>query len=132
MNLRTMDKNLILDHNQIDRDHQKLFDLIDQLAAAMKAGEGKEVCATLIDQLIGFARTHFAMEERLMGQQRYPQAAAHKAEHDGFVGKVVNLRQKIDSGSTVLSSEMLSVMRDWLNNHIQKNCKALIAGLSAT
>lgn len=144
----TMDKKLTLGHDQIDCDHQKLFDLLDQLgaaqtlfdlldqlAAAIKAGEGKEVCVTLIDQLIdqliSFTRSLFATEERLMTRHRYAQAAAHKAECDGFVAKVLRLRQKIGSGSAVLSIETLSVMRDWLSNHIEKNCKALVASGAA-
>ena len=121
MNPLTMDKNPILRHDQIERNHRKLFDLLDQLAAAVKTGEEKEVCVSIIDQLISFTRSHFATEERLMTRHRYAQAAAHKAEHDDFIDKVVKLRQKIGNGSAVLSIEMLSVMRDWLNDHVERN-----------
>jgi len=122
MSRLTKDKNPILRHDQTDGDHRKLFDLVDQLAAAVIAGEEMDVCATiidrLIDQLIGYTRSRFATEACLMTRHCYAQAAAQKAEHDDFIDKVVNLRQKIGSGSAVLSIETLSVMRDWLNDHV--------------
>lgn len=125
-----MNNNLILGHARIDHDHRRLFDLIDQLATAMRQGNSRDVCAKVLDQLVTYTRTHFAMEELLMRQHRYPQALAHKAEHDGFVASVGDFQKKLQTGSSVVSLEMLTVLRDWLANHIQKTDKALVSGLA--
>lgn len=119
-----------LGHEQIDLDHEKLFALIDQIAAAMVIGLGEDTCAGIIDELVGYTKTHFAMEERLMARCHYADAAAHKAQHDDFVGKVAKLRTRVADRLAVLSIETLAVMREWLVEHIQKSDRALVAELA--
>lgn len=131
MSALTMNKNLILNHGKIDSDHQKLFDLIDQLASAMKAGEGKQACAKVISELLSYTKSHFSMEEALMSRQGYPQSTAHKGEHDKFVARINDFKNKFEAGSGVVSIEILTFLRDWLSSHIQKTDKAMVAVLPA-
>lgn len=131
MSALTMNTNLILSHGKIDGDHQKLFDLINQLAAAMKAGEGKQACSAVINELTSYTKTHFSMEEALMSKHGYPQATAHKSEHDKFIKSIVDFKNKFEAGSGVVTIEILTFLRDWLTNHIQKTDKALVAVLPA-
>lgn len=131
MSALTMSKNLILSHAKIDSDHQKLFDLINQLANAMKAGEGKQACGAVLNELLSYTKTHFSMEEVLMSRHGYPQTAAHKGEHDKFVKQVQEFKNKFEAGSGVVTIEILTFLRDWLSNHIQKTDKALVGALPA-
>lgn len=131
MSALTMNKNLILNYSKIDNDHQKLFDLISQLAAAMKAGEGKQACGAVINELTSYTKTHFSMEEALMSRHGYPQAAAHKMEHDKFIKSIIDFKNKFDAGSGIVTVEILTFLRDWLSNHIQKTDKALVTVLPA-
>lgn len=131
MSAITMNKNLILGHDKIDGDHQKLFDLIDQLAMAMKAGKGKEACTPVLRELLSYTKTHFSMEEALMGRHGTPNAAAHKSEHDKFVGRIEDFRNKFEAGSSVVTIEILTFLRDWLSTHIQRTDKAMVGALPA-
>lgn len=131
MSALTMNQNLILGHAKIDGDHQKLFDLINRLAGAMKTGEGKQACGAILNELVSYTRTHFSMEEASMSRHGYPQAAAHKAEHDKFVNKIQEFKNKFEAGSGVVTIEILTFLRDWLSNHIQKIDKALVGALPA-
>lgn len=129
MSLLTMNTSLILGHDRIDTDHQKLFDLIEQLASAMNTGKDKRACVRVCSELLGYTRTHFAMEEALMSHHGYAQAAAHQAEHDKFVARLDGFRQMLDAGSVVLSIEILTFLLDWLRSHILLTDKALVATL---
>jgi hemerythrin len=124
-----MDPKLILGHHKIDSDHKKLFELIDQLASAMKTSKSKQAGVVACSELLDYTRTHFSMEETLMRQQGYPQITTHLAAHDVFVNRIVESRKKFDTGSAVASVELLTFLLDWLRTHIQRTDKLLVGAL---
>src|SRR5208283_4095073 len=74
--------------SRIDTQHQRLVDLINELHAAMLAGEGDSALAKILDGLAGYAVSHFATEETLMKKFGYPGYEQHKAEHDKLAAQV--------------------------------------------
>jgi hemerythrin len=130
MSLMTWDKSLEVGHAGIDSDHKKLVALVNQLADAMAAGQGKEVCGKVLAELASYTKTHFAMEERLMAAHGYPKAAEHKSEHDKLVKEVLDFKAKFDAGSVMLSVSLLNFLKQWLAHHIHESDTALVAGLA--
>jgi hemerythrin len=104
---------------EIDLQHKKLTDLINGLHDAMKEGKGKDVLARVLQDLINYAASHFATEEKYMTQFKYPAYPAHKGEHEKFVKKVLDLQKDFNSGTAVMTLEVMNFLKDWLFNHIQ-------------
>lgn len=125
MPLFPWDDKLITRHPSIDSDHKKLVDLVNQLFDAMQSGKGKEACGRVLNELIQYTKTHFAMEERLMATHQYARTAEHKAEHAKLLKEVGDFKVKFDAGSLTVTASLLSFLRDWLINHISKSDKAL-------
>ena len=71
-----------VDIQSIDKQHKKLFDMINQLHDAMKSGVGAKLVPVILNSLVSYTRDHFANEENLMRQAAYPTYANHKAEHE--------------------------------------------------
>jgi hemerythrin len=103
---------------EIDRQHQKLVQMINGLNDAMREGKGKDVLANVIDGLIGYTRTHFGTEEKYFDQFQYPDRDNHKKEHVEFVKKVSEFREKFEKGQIGLSIQVMNFLSDWLRNHI--------------
>jgi len=62
---------------------------------------------------------HFAHEEKLFAQTRYPEAAAHKKQHDELTRQVLEVQAKFHRGETgTLTLEIMNFLRNWLVNHI--------------
>lgn len=101
-----------------DLQHKKLVELINSLHDAMKEGKGKDVLARVLQELVKYAASHFATEEKYMTQFNYPGYSAHKAEHESFVTKVVDFQKDFDSGKAVMTLEVMSFLKDWLVKHI--------------
>lgn len=120
-----------LGHERIDADHMKLVALINELTEAMIRREGKEVCGLVLDELVNYFKTHFAMEERLMATHGYPQTAAHKAEHAKFVSEILDSKARFDAGSVTLTVSLLNFLREWLVAHILSTDKALVAAIAS-
>ncbi len=103
----------------LDAQHRELFERVDRLLDAMLRGDRGEA-ATLASFLREHVVLHFAAEERLMREHRYPDAAAHAAEHAAFAGSMLELdatmRQRGASAERVLRLEREVVA--WIRDHV--------------
>jgi hemerythrin len=104
---------------EIDKQHQKLIVMINELNDAMRQGKGKDVLGKIINGLVEYTATHFKTEENYFKQFNYPQALAHKKEHDAFVQKVSEFKDEFEKGKISLTLEVMKFLSDWLRNHIK-------------
>jgi len=114
-----------------DVQHRKLFEIINQLADAMRMGKGNDVMSRTVAELLLYTRTHFQQEEALLRKTNYPQLAGHQELHRRFVADVEALDEQMRGGRTGNSVQVLNLLRDWLQNHIQKADKQYSAHLNA-
>jgi hemerythrin len=116
---------------QCDEQHRKLFAMINELADAMRMGQGQEVVNKTVGELLQYTRTHFEQEEQLMEKAGYPHLSAHQALHRKFVAEVEAVQKEMQAGRQANSVKVLNMLRDWLVNHIQKTDKQYSAHLNA-
>ncbi len=114
-----------------DQQHKKLFEIINQLADAMRVGKGNEIVSKTVGELLQYTRTHFQQEEALLKRANYPQLAPHQEQHKKFVADVEGLLKQTREGRAANSIQVLNLLRDWLVNHIQKTDKAYSDCLNA-
>ena len=105
--------------SEIDRQHQKLIIMINQLHDAMKAGHAKDALAQILNSMISYTNTHFKVEEKYFAEFKYPEAAKHIQEHIAFVKKVSDFKDAFEQGRLTVTIETLYFLRDWLQNHIK-------------
>jgi hemerythrin len=113
------DKSLSVNVEEIDRQHQKLIVMINDLGDAMRQGKGKEVLGRIIQGMVSYTITHFSYEEKYFDRFGYPDATTHKKAHADFVKKVSDVKTKFDSGQQGLPIEILNFLSDWLGTHIK-------------
>jgi hemerythrin-like metal-binding protein len=104
--------------SQMDSEHQRLIDIINNLYIAMRSGRSKDAIGTILDELIDYTKTHFAHEEKLMQEAGYAGFDEQKRAHVALVSQVVEIQQKYRAG-TALGQEVMSFLKNWLINHIQ-------------
>jgi hemerythrin len=104
---------------EIDRQHQKLISMINELNDAMKQGKGKDILGKIVNGLISYTATHFKTEENYFERFGYPDADQHKKEHIAFVQKVSDFKDGFEKGKLSLSIEVMNFLSDWLQNHIK-------------
>lgn len=102
----------------IDNDHKKLISMINQLHLAMGNDRGQTLIKTTISDMLDYTKMHFAKEEAYMRQAGYLGLLQHFREHDSFVRKTQDLKQRSESGEFVLSLEVVQFLSDWLKKHI--------------
>lgn len=102
----------------IDEQHAVLVELLNAVHEAVR--ERRDALAGLraLDELIAYTRSHFAIEERLMGEVGYPEHAEHRIYHEALLDQIGALRQRLDTGEATISAELLDFLCVWLTRHI--------------
>jgi len=103
---------------KIDKEHQGLFDIINQLHAAMLAGRGNQTLRPVLANLAEYTKFHFGHEEELLRMHGYPGLADHLKLHQIFRTKLGELDTQVKAGTVALSVSTLDFLRDWLSKHI--------------
>jgi hemerythrin len=74
---------------EIDRHHQHLVALLNQVYDGHKLGISQYRLHSIIVELYDYANYHFSWEERLMKASSYPDFEGHKKEHDIFMRRII-------------------------------------------
>jgi hemerythrin len=111
---------------EIDDQHKKLIQMINDLHNAMSEGRGKLIVAQILDDLIDYTKTHFKTEEVMMEKCSYPSFRTHKEAHDILTQKVLDIQSRFQTGQVVVTIEVMNFLKDWLTQHILEMDKLYI------
>lgn len=113
---------------ELDLQHQKLFDLINQLYAAWQNSKRDSADISLMEEmslqystlekLIEYTEYHFATEEKYMEQSQYPGYELQKKEHGQFTNEVTAMQEDFRSGKNVSTTDIIKFLVEWLKDHI--------------
>lgn len=96
----------------MNRDHADFVALRDQLLNLPSAQIHNEKVDMLLNELLEHTRRHFAEEERLMHETRFPPYPMHKGEHDSVLAEI---SAKIDSWK---KAREMAALRDWIERRM--------------
>ena len=115
---------------RLDEQHKKLVSLLNDLYGAMKEGKGNEILDDVLKGLVTYTKTHFASEENLMKQYKFPGYGLHKERHESMGRHVLSLYDKFKSESKPNTLEIANYLKGWLANHIMGTDKLYRAFLN--
>ena len=124
-------ENLSVGVPAMDEHHKKLVGLINQLHSAMRSGQGNTVVGPALEELANYTQYHFSAEEKLMEQHRCAGLPEQQEAHGKLIAAVSDVRQKLAAGHQGVSLEVLTMLKDWLVNHIQRKDKACMSTVCA-
>jgi hemerythrin-like metal-binding protein len=104
--------------NDLDRQHKKLVETLNQLHQGMLNRQDRTAIGTLLKKLVTYTQDHFSTEERYFARAQYPKASAHKTHHVELTSQVKAFVERYDRGEISLDIHLLDFLRKWLMNHI--------------
>ncbi|MBF0466256.1 MAG: bacteriohemerythrin [Nitrospirae bacterium] len=127
------DDSFLVGNQTIDRQHQELFKLKNDLLAVMSEGKGKEEIAKVLHFLEDYVVNHFATEENFMKKYDYPDMHSHIPQHKALLDAVGGFKERfIKNGpSRALLMDIQQAVDNWLNAHI-KNVDVLLGKFLAS
>lgn len=109
-----------VENAMIDRQHQALFALVNEVADKVKAGNMPEIRG-VIDRLAAYTVEHFRDEEAILRKAGYAALEDHEMIHAELLEKVQDLRTKLEKNQAVSMVGIIRFLSDWLKDHILKD-----------
>ncbi len=103
---------------EIDDQHKRLFELVNDLLEALKVGRGKDVLVNIFARLMDYTIIHFNTEEKYFNMFDFEGAASHKKEHKEFKTKISELRKNFEDDVPLVSVEVMDYLVDWVTQHV--------------
>ena len=116
----------------IDRQHEELIGMLNELDAAHAGGCPQSVLDDVLQRLGTYVIFHFGTEEALMAGLPHNEAHARqqRQEHAAFIDKLTGLRaQAADNGRQTMEA-LIDYLNEWLYQHILKSDRELAALLN--
>ena len=127
------DEMLETGNQKIDNQHKQLFSVLNKLVDSYMEGGGERELDLTLEFLSGYVVKHFADEEEMMIQSKYPDYDTHRQYHKGFKETVAQLTDRLrqEGASEELVLEVGNIVADWLRNHIKGDDFRMAAYLQA-
>ena len=104
----------------IDSQHTVLFDILNELHAAMSKGLAQNLTGPLLRKLVDYTNKHFSAEEAMLETAKYPKLAEHRIKHRDLIKQVNDYSARLERGEITVNIHLMNFLRDWLTNHIMK------------
>jgi hemerythrin len=114
-------KDLTVGVAEIDEQHQRWIERLNDVAAAMDAQRGPVEVGRALDFLTDYTQLHFSTEESLMAAAGYPELKAHVGQHGELTAALEELvRDLAEEGATQKLAETVNTyLGKWLLEHIR-------------
>ena len=112
---------LMTGQSEIDEQHQRLFELANQLLDANAQRNAHMALLQAMAFLGGYIEYHFTAEEFVMKKTRFPHFESHKAIHDTLRGGVLEIAQTVQQMGACedLVRSVSALIRVQFVNHIR-------------
>ena len=115
----------------LDRQHQKLFETVNELNRALRNGAGNEALDSILDELMEYAAVHFAAEESLMEKYEFPGLSTHRTQHEMFRQQIAVFLAGHKAAKPGVAVSLMFFMQEWLKRHLLQTDKLYSAFLNA-
>jgi len=112
---------------EIDKQHQSLFDVTNQLIEARKKKLDRNTVERFLIALVDYAEYHFASEEQYF--KNHPNADIHRREHANFVHRIIEFNKKFIDKEVNLDSVILSFLVNWIKKHVLEMDQRFLSSL---
>lgn len=123
MALMQWDESMSVGVEELDAQHQRLIDLINEAYTAIQSHD-EHMMTDLIVKMRDYAKLHFATEEGYLKKYNFPNFAGHKFQHTKFNNDVTEFQKKQFQKTNL--SQIFVYLSRWLTKHIMEEDKQYI------
>ena len=98
----------------IDYEHHRLVDMLNEIHELMLKGAEPDEIAAILADLHALASAHFALEEKIMREQKYPGLAARRDIHYHLLDQVREIMDEYETGSYRVGESLPATLKQWL------------------
>jgi hemerythrin len=124
----TWDDSISLGVQLLDEQHKTWIEKLNSLSEAIELHQETQHVSTMLQFMMDYMEFHFAAEEQLMTEQKYPHIDQHIHEHRQFASYMMDLLMlEIQNEDTLgkIANSVNTFQISWMKNHILNADKKL-------
>ena len=104
----------------IDEQHMGLVNLVNEMYNQATGNDVQEhkYFEKVIQEMVKYAKIHFATEEKIMLATKFSGYGEHKKDHERFVKKVIENIGAYRAGKRLTLSSFTKYLKEWILSHI--------------
>ena len=105
--------------DSIDYEHEQLILTINNtFGKTQEDGIRKTLVVDALGEIHALVEAHFALEEKIMRDARYPEYAPHKEDHDRLLEDIRDIMDDVETGRQVdIGPDLKKRMTSWFGIH---------------
>ncbi|MEN8107261.1 MAG: bacteriohemerythrin [Pseudomonadota bacterium] len=103
----------------VDHEHRELIALINELHDAMSAENATLTVTDFLGEIYAHVSAHFALEEKIMREQRYDQYQDHKDDHERLLDELRDIMDDYEENAYFSDEEFASHVERWFTEHFK-------------
>ena len=116
---------------EIDEQHKKLLEHVNNLHAGVEAQIDKQDLQKLLVELYDYTVFHFASEEKLMDRHGMKSLKEHRKEHELLLKHLKYICNAVSDGKRPAFYSQFDISNDWFLTHIMDFDKKMSAFLNS-
>ncbi|WP_457625188.1 bacteriohemerythrin [Persephonella sp.] len=108
---------------EIDKQHKKLVEMLNEFYTELEEGHQKEAVEHFLKNLEDYLNFHLDYEEKFMEEIGFPQLETHKKTHEMFKKLYAEEKNRYLEGDLKALRELVAFAFSWLFSHIMKTDK---------
>lgn len=110
---------LSVNHQNMDNQHQTLIRYVNEFYDLVARDATQAELITCFDRIVDFTSFHFAAEEAVMEENKFPGIRQHKLIHESLVKRVMELKQSLLNEEDNVRNDIKFFLKNWLTSHIK-------------
>lgn len=111
---------MILGIEEIDAQHKKFVDILNQLYEAAIEEKSQLIIDEIITRVLEYADLHFKTEEKYFDEFGYEKSKEHKEQHEKLLNQAIAFKNKHEKHEVMdVSWQLLEFLENWLVDHLE-------------
>jgi hemerythrin-like metal-binding protein len=102
---------------EVDYEHRELIELINGMHDVMQVGADQIQVVDLLGEIYAQIASHFALEEKMMRERRYPHYETHKDDHETLLDDLRDIMDEIEDDGSFDHVRLSNDLNRWFSDH---------------
>ena len=109
----------------VDHEHRELIALINELHAGIRDRASQDEVAIGLGEIYAQIAAHFALEEKIMRDARYPDFGPHKTDHEALLDELSDIIDGVETRGGYDEQDLSARLERWFSEHFRTHDAAL-------
>jgi hemerythrin len=103
----------------VDHEHRELVEMINALYADLSRPESDDTVMDFLGEIYAKISAHFALEEKIMREQKYDQFVDHKQDHERLLDEIRDIMDYYEDTVAFDEQELERRLTAWFTEHFK-------------